>query len=295
MIVVEDAETGEQLTVDSSDAEFRHRLREAGEAPRGGAARADARAPASTSTRSRPTDDLVQALVRIVESREAAAALMSLGSPWMLLWLACVPGLVLAYWWALRRRAERVGRLASEGLVPTASSRRVRWRRHVPFALFAAALALVCFALARPTVSLALPEREGTVILAFDVSNSMRAKDLEPTRIEAAKAAATAFVEQQPDTIRIGVVAFGDGAVTVLQAEQREGGRDRRDQAPLGERRHVARPGPLHVAQRDRGEAADDRRVGARQRRRQPSTSASSARRRSCCSPTARTRRAPTR
>ena len=101
--------------------------------------------------------------------------------------------------------------------MPTASSRRVRWRRHVPFALFAAALALVCFALARPTVSLALPEREGTVILAFDVSNSMRAEDLEPTRIEAAKEAATAFVERQPSTIKIGVVAFGDGAVTALQ------------------------------------------------------------------------------
>ena len=109
-----------------------------------------------------------------------------------------------------------------------------RWRRHIPFALFAAALALVCFALARPTVSLALPQRQGTVILAFDVSNSMRAKDLEPTRIDAAKAAATAFVERQPSSIRIGVVAFGDSAVTVLQPTQREGGRDRGDQAPLG-------------------------------------------------------------
>ena len=68
-------------------------------------------------------------------------------------------------------------------------------------------------------MSVALPQREGTVILAFDVSNSMRAKDLEPTRIEAAKAAARAFVEQQPSSIRIGVVAFGDSAVTVLQAD----------------------------------------------------------------------------
>ena len=142
---------------------------------------------------------------------------MSLGSPWMLLWLACVPALVLAYRWALRLRAERIGRLATEGLVQTASSRRVRWRRHLPFAIFTAALAFVCFSLARPTVSVALPEREGTVILAFDISNSMRADDLEPSRIEAAKEAATAFVERQPRTIKIGVVAFGDGAVTTLQ------------------------------------------------------------------------------
>ncbi len=142
---------------------------------------------------------------------------MSLGSPWMLLCLACVPGLVFAYARALRLRAQRAARLASEGLVPTAAAQRVRRRRHIPFALFAAALLLVCFALARPTRSVALPQREGTVILAFDVSNSMRAEDLEPTRIEAAKAAATAFAERQPSTIRIGVVSFGDSAVTALR------------------------------------------------------------------------------
>jgi Ca-activated chloride channel family protein len=142
---------------------------------------------------------------------------MSLGSPWMLIFLACVPALVVAYVWMLRLRAERAARLAAGGLVPTTAGRGRRWRRHVPFVLFAAAIALVCFALARPTVSLALPQREGTVILAFDVSNSMRAKDLRPTRMDAAKAAAIAFAKQQPSSIRIGVVAFGDSAVTVLR------------------------------------------------------------------------------
>ena len=62
-----------------------------------------------------------------------------------------------------------------------------------------------------------MPDREGTVILALDVSNSMRAEDLEPTRLDAAKKAALAFVEQQPRTIRIGVVAFGDSALTVVR------------------------------------------------------------------------------
>jgi Ca-activated chloride channel homolog len=143
---------------------------------------------------------------------------MSLGSPWMLLWLAVVPLLVLAYVGLVRRRSRRAERLASEGLVPsTASGRGLRWRRHVPFALFASAIVLVCVGLARPTMSFALPQREGTVILAFDVSNSMRADDLEPTRIEAAKAAATAFAERQPSTIKIGIVAFGESAVTVLR------------------------------------------------------------------------------
>jgi Ca-activated chloride channel homolog len=143
---------------------------------------------------------------------------MSLASPWMLLWLALVPALVLAYARLIRRRSRRTARLESEGLVPTTLAQRgPRWRRHVPFALFASAFALVCVALARPTVSLALPQREGTVILAFDVSNSMRAEDLEPSRIEAAKAAATAFAQRQPSTIRIGVVAFGDSALAVLR------------------------------------------------------------------------------
>ena len=66
-------------------------------------------------------------------------------------------------------------------------------------------------------MTITLPQRQGTVILAFDVSNSMRAKDLEPTRIEAAKKAALGFVDRQPKTIKIGVVAFGDSAVTVLR------------------------------------------------------------------------------
>ena len=143
---------------------------------------------------------------------------MSLGSPWMLLCLALVPVLVLAYVRLVRRRSRRADRLATEGLVTTSASRRgLRWRRHVPFALFAVALVLVCVGLARPTMSFALPQREGTVILAFDVSNSMRADDLEPTRMVAAKAAATAFAERQPSTIRIGIVAFGDSALTVLR------------------------------------------------------------------------------
>ena len=101
--------------------------------------------------------------------------------------------------------------------MPTTPGRGARRRRHIPFALFATGIALVVFGLARPTVNLPIPEREGTVILAFDVSNSMRAKDIEPTRIEAAKVAARAFVEKQPPSIKIGVVAFGDSAVTVLK------------------------------------------------------------------------------
>jgi Ca-activated chloride channel family protein len=76
-------------------------------------------------------------------------------------------------------------------------------------------LTVLIVAMARPSTTVKLPRREGLVILAIDVSNSMVATDVKPSRIEAAKVAARAFVERQPPAVRIGVVAFGDGAVIV--------------------------------------------------------------------------------
>jgi Ca-activated chloride channel family protein len=88
-------------------------------------------------------------------------------------------------------------------------------RRHVAPALFLAAVTLLLLALARPEATVSQPRREGTVILAFDVSGSMAATDLAPSRILAAKSAARAFVDRQPATVRVGVVAFsGSGLVT---------------------------------------------------------------------------------
>lgn len=141
---------------------------------------------------------------------------MSFASPWMLLALVVIPLVVAAYVKAMRTRARRTAHLATQGLVVTARSRLGR-KRHVPFALFTVALTVLVVALARPQADLTTPRRLGTVILAFDVSNSMRATDLEPTRLDAAKTAARAFVDRQPSTIRIGVVAFGDGAVVTQQ------------------------------------------------------------------------------
>ena len=92
-----------------------------------------------------------------------------------------------------------------------------RWSRRLTPTLLLTALALLLVSLARPQATIAEPRREGTVILAFDVSGSMAATDLRPSRMEAAKAAARRFVENQPSTVRIGVVAFGDsGVVTQL-------------------------------------------------------------------------------
>ena len=137
---------------------------------------------------------------------------MTFDWPWMLLGLVAVP---LVVWWyrrLVRARAARRAELASLGLVGPAPVGR---RRYLPPALLLAALVLLLVGLARPELGVALPRREGTVILAVDTSASMAATDLTPTRMDAAKAAAKAFVEKQPPDVRIGVVAFsGSGLVT---------------------------------------------------------------------------------
>ncbi len=132
--------------------------------------------------------------------------------PAALLSVLLVPLLVAVYLRLLRRRQARLGAL---GIVEGGSLRRVRVRRHLPPAFTLGGLTLLFVGLARPEAPITLPHIEGTVILAFDVSNSMLADDLEPTRLEAAKAAARAFVEDQPPLIRIGVVAFGGGGLVV--------------------------------------------------------------------------------
>jgi Ca-activated chloride channel family protein len=142
---------------------------------------------------------------------------MSFRWPIMLLGLFAVPALLMVYRAALERRRARLADLAARGFTPTSRAARDRWLQHLPFACSLAAVALLAVAMARPEISTSLPHRRGTVVLAFDVSNSMAAKDLEPTRIDAAKTAARTFVEAQPSSIEIGVVAFSDGAL-VTQA-----------------------------------------------------------------------------
>ena len=136
--------------------------------------------------------------------------------PAMLLLLAAVPLLVWDYRRLLRQRAVRRSQLASLGLVAPESASSGR-RRHLAPALFLAAVTLLFIALARPEATIAEPRREGTVVLAFDVSGSMAATDLKPSRLEAAKSAAREFVQKQPRTIRLGVVAFGESGLIVQQ------------------------------------------------------------------------------
>jgi Ca-activated chloride channel family protein len=154
---------------------------------------------------------------------------MSFTWPWMLPALLAVPLLVHWYRGLERRRTARRAELAALGLLVTCSpdpthaagapdpaghGRRPRGRRLVPM-LFLAATTLLLVALARPQATVVDARREGTVILAFDVSGSMAATDLTPTRIDAAKAAARRFVGRQPSTVKLGVVAFGDSGLVM--------------------------------------------------------------------------------
>jgi Ca-activated chloride channel family protein len=141
---------------------------------------------------------------------------MTFAWPWMLLGLVAIPALGVAYRRQLRARSRRRVELAQMGLVARSSGPADR-ARHVAPVLFAAALTLMLLALARPVASVGEPRREGTVILAFDVSTSMAAKDVEPTRLDAAKAAAKGFIEKQPSSIKMGVVAFGGTGLVTQQ------------------------------------------------------------------------------
>lgn len=140
---------------------------------------------------------------------------MSFIWPAMLMLLAAIPLCAWLYVRLQHRRRQIAARYGSLGLLQTTSGRPIGARRHVPPALFLSGLAILLIALARPQAVVSLPRVEGTVILAFDVSGSMAADDLKPTRMEAAKAVARDFVQRQPPSVRIGVVAFSDGGFAV--------------------------------------------------------------------------------
>jgi len=133
-----------------------------------------------------------------------------------LLWLlALVPALVAAYLLLLRRKKKAAVRYASLALVRDALGAGPRVRRHLPPVLFLVALTLMLIAVARPAAIVTLPSQHETVILAMDVSGSMRATDVKPNRLAAAQEAARAFIAQQPATTRIGVVSFAATASVV--------------------------------------------------------------------------------
>jgi Ca-activated chloride channel family protein len=134
------------------------------------------------------------------------------------LWLlAAVPVLAGMYVWALRRKKKLALQYSSLSLVREAVSSGQSFRRHIPPALFLAAMAGMLLAGARPAAIVTLPSQHETVILAMDVSGSMRAEDVKPNRLAASQAAAKAFIDDTPRSTRIGIVAFA-GSASLVQA-----------------------------------------------------------------------------
>ena len=140
---------------------------------------------------------------------------MSFIWPSVLVSLLLVPACIIAYLrLQQRRRRDAVG-LGTFGAGGYAGARRSGRLRHIPPAVFLLGLTLLLVASARPQMVLPLPQMEGTVVLTFDVSASMAADDVQPTRMDAAKSAAQAFVDDRPRSTKIGVVAFGEGGLVV--------------------------------------------------------------------------------
>ncbi len=134
------------------------------------------------------------------------------------LWLVLgLPVLVGAYVLLLRRRSDHALRYASLGVVREAIGAAQRMRCHIPPLLFLLGVTALVLAVARPAAFVVVPSGQGTVILTIDVSLSMAATDVAPTRLAAARAAAAAFIKAQPPDVRIGIVAFG-GYADVVQS-----------------------------------------------------------------------------
>lgn len=132
------------------------------------------------------------------------------------LWLlAVLPLLVLLYWWILRRRKRVALRYASLSIVREAMGRTSGWRRHVPPLLLLLAFGAMLLAAARPVATITLPSTQQTIILAMDVSGSMRATDVLPNRLVASQNAAKAFLKELPRHVKVGIVAFAGSAQVV--------------------------------------------------------------------------------
>jgi Ca-activated chloride channel homolog len=141
---------------------------------------------------------------------------VSFSSPAYLLALLLLPLLVGAYVWRERQRQRSVAAWANPALVPNLIDRAPGRRRHIPVALLLLALGVMIVGVARPHATVNVQREEATVLLAMDVSRSMGATDVPPTRLQAAKTAAIEFADKVPKKFRIGVVAFSTRAQVAL-------------------------------------------------------------------------------
>lgn len=141
---------------------------------------------------------------------------MSFEAPLLLLSLVLVPLAAVGYWAAVRRPSRYAVSFPNLGVLASVVDGGRRWRRHGTAVLALLALTALCVALARPTVTLAAPSERATVVLVVDVSGSMRATDVRPTRLAAAQTAIRGFLERVPEELRVALIAFSDDAQVVV-------------------------------------------------------------------------------
>jgi Ca-activated chloride channel family protein len=143
--------------------------------------------------------------------------------PQNLWFLLALPVLVALYLWLLTRKKKMAVRYASLSIVKEAMGGGGQWRRHVPPVLFLLSMAAMLLAASRPVAVITLPSNQQTIILAMDVSGSMRATDVQPNRLVAAQNAAKAFIGDLPRNVKVGIVAFaGSAQVAQLPTVNRE-------------------------------------------------------------------------
>lgn len=141
---------------------------------------------------------------------------MSFAAPLALFGLVAVPVLALLYLALERRRRREAGAFARAELQPNMVKARPGWRRHVPAALLLGGLGLMVLAVARPHLDRTVERPDATIVLALDVSRSMVADDVQPTRLDAARSAISDLLDTVPETYRIGVIAFSTSAEPIL-------------------------------------------------------------------------------
>jgi Ca-activated chloride channel family protein len=142
---------------------------------------------------------------------------MTFAAPALLVGLLLVPLALVVYRIVQRRRSRYAVRFTNVDLLGNLVPRTPAWRRHVPPALYLGAIAALVLALARPSMLVAVPREEATIILTMDVSGSMKAVDVEPSRLAAAQKAASDFIDQLPSTFKVGLVAFSTAPRIVVE------------------------------------------------------------------------------
>ncbi|HWC28411.1 MAG TPA: VWA domain-containing protein [Solirubrobacteraceae bacterium] len=140
---------------------------------------------------------------------------MSFAEPLALLFLLVVPLAIALHVAAGRRRRRYPIRFPALATLAAVAAPEPRWSRHLPFALLALALAALAISLARPEQTIQVPVERASVVLVTDISRSMSATDVNPTRLEAARQAAEGFLEKVPDELRVGLVSYSDVAHTL--------------------------------------------------------------------------------